>query len=446
MSKLSEAPLKAETEAPTKTESADLSGWVDPSLDSVKGTETPKDPNKGYIALLGWSLNAIKAAQKFDRRYVVVAPDWAEDFCTANNIPYIKWDFLRLNDRSLEIAERLKAEGVDVAIPLFEETVEWSGAINSVLLDNPRMYGQSVLFRDKALMKRRAQLGGIRVGIFEEAHEKEDVIRFMKRVNQTLLKLDGDPDDPIHVKAFDKAGCLGHRMIRKLEDIDNIPPEEYPLLMESHLSGWEFAVEAWIHDGEIKFLNISEYVTLGYSVFVPATNELESWRNAITQQIKKLIKTFDIKFGLIHPEYFVTADGEMYFGEIAYRPPGFKAFELIERAYGFSAYQASMLVFDPKSTKEEVDAFFPKEVEGAKGYAGCFGVYPRRRVISKLEMPKETIEHPYFESHELQEPLEETVPERSAFGTHWGLVFFFGDDPIKMRDLLKAQEELDFYV
>ncbi|MFS8171052.1 carboxylate--amine ligase [Vreelandella titanicae] len=418
----------------------------DPEMDSVKGTETPKDPNKGYIALLGWSINAIKAAQKFDRRYIVVAPEWAEDFCAANNIPFISWDFIRLNDRSMEIAEKLKAEGVDVAIPLFEETVEWSGAINSVLLDSPRMFGQSILFRDKALMKRRAQLGGIRVGIFEEAHEKEDIVRFMKRVNQTLLKLDGDPDDPIHVKAFDKAGCLGHRMIRTLEEIDNIPDEEYPLLMESHLSGWEFAVEAWIHDGKIQFLNISEYVTLGYSVFVPATQELESWRNAITKQIELLIKTFDIQFGLIHPEYFVTADGEMYFGEVAYRPPGFKAFELIEKAYGFNAYQASMLVFDPKSTKEEVAAFFPREVVDAKGYAGCFGVYPRRRVVSKLEMPEETINHPYFESHELVAPAEETVPDRSAFGTHWGLIFFFGDDPIKMRDLLKAQEDLDFYV
>jgi len=431
---------------PESKMSQEVLSWRDTSLDSVRGTEAPKDPNKGYIALLGWSVNAIKAAQKFDRRYIVVAPDWAEDFCTANNIPYISWNFERLNDRSMEIAEKLKAEGVDVAIPLFEETVEWTGAINSILLNNPRMYGQSILFRDKALMKRRAQLGGIRVGIFEEAHEKEDVVRFMKRVNQTLLKLDGDPDDPIHVKAFDKAGCLGHRMIRTIEEVDSIPDEEYPLLMESHLDGWEFAVEAWIHDGKIKFLNISEYVTLGYSVFVPATKELESWRDAITKQVELLIKTFDIKFGQIHPEYFVTSDGTMYFGEVAYRPPGFKAFELIERAYGFSAYQASMLVFDPKSTQEEVDAFFPREVVDAKGYAGCFGVYPRRRVVSKLEMPKECIEHPYFESHELVPPVEETVPERNAFGTHWGLVFFFGDDPIKMRDLLKAQEELDFFV
>ncbi|MAY09366.1 MAG: carboxylate--amine ligase [Alcanivorax sp.] len=405
-----------------------------------------KDPEKGYIALLGWSLNAIDALEKFDRRFVVVAPNWAEDYAREHDIPYIRWDFERLNDRSMEIAEQLRDEGVDVAVPLFEEPVEWAGAITSVLMETPRLYGQSVLFRDKALMKRRAQLGGIRVGIFEEAHDRDDVIRFLKRVNQTLLKLDGDPNDPIHLKAFDKAGCLGHRVIRTPDEVDTIPDEEFPVLMESHLDGWEFAVEAWIHDGEICFLNISEYVTLGYSVFVPASPELEAWRPRIREEIEKLIKTFDLKSGFIHPEYFVTSDGTMYFGEVAFRPPGFKVFELLERVYGFNAYQGMVLVFDPKATAEEIKAFFPREVVDADGHAGCFGVYPRRRVVSRLEIPEETQDDPYFDFHELTPPVEETVTKRTAFGTHWGLVYFHGDDPYRMRELLKHQEDLDFYV
>lgn len=409
-------------------------------------TETSYNPDKGYVALLGWSLNAIEAADNFDRRFIVVAPDWAEDYCKEHNIPYLPWNFERLNERSLEIANTLKDKGVDVAIPLFEETVEWAGAINSVLMDNPRLLGQSMLLRDKSLMKRRAQLGGIRVGIFEEAHDHDDVVRFLKRVNQTLLKLDGDPNDPIHLKAFDKAGCLGHRLIRTPDDVNAIPHEEFPALMESHLDGWEFAVEAWIYNGKIRFLNISEYVTLGYSVFVPATPDLEKYRDQITREIEKLIKTFDIEFGFIHPEYFVTSDGEMYFGEVAYRPPGFKAFELIERAYGFNAYQALILTFDPKSTEEEINSFFPEPVKDAKGHAGCFGVYPRRRVVSQLEIPAETEEHEYYETHDLIQPVETTVTKRSAFGTHWGLLYFFGEDPYVMRDLLKRQEDLDFYV
>jgi hypothetical protein len=405
-----------------------------------------KDPNKGYVAILGWSLNCIEALERFDRRYVIVAPEWAQSYAEEHGIPFICWNFERLNDRSMEIAQTLKEMGVDVAIPLYEETVEWSGAINAVLMGNPRLHGQSVLFRDKALMKRRAQLGGIRVGIFEEAHDRSDVIRFLKRVNQTLLKLDGDPNDPIHLKAFDKAGCLGHRVIRTSEEVDTIPEEDFPLLMESHLDGWEFAVEAWVHNGKICFLNISEYVTLGYSVFVPATPELESWREKIRLEVEKLIKTFDIEFGFIHPEYFVTSDGTLYFGEVAYRPPGFKVFELLERAYGFNAYQALVLTFDPKTTEAEIEAFFPREVVDAKGYAGCFGVYPRRRVVSQLQLPEETEDHPFFEYHELLPPTEQKVPKRSAFGTHWGLVYFFGDDPHTLRDLLKHQEELDFYL
>lgn len=405
-----------------------------------------KQSDKSYVALLGWSLKAIEGVDKFDRDYVVVAPDWAEDYARKNDIPYIPWNFERLNERSLEIAETLKEEGVDVAIPLFEETVEWAGAINSVLLDQPRLYAQSLLFRDKALMKRRAQLGGIRVGIFEEAHDKDDVIRFLKRVNQTLLKLDGDPNDPIHMKAFDKAGCLGHRVIRTVEDVANITENEFPALLESHLSGWEFAVEAWIHDRKIRFLNISEYVTLGYSVFVPATPELESWRNLVTKEIEKLIKVFDIDFGFIHPEYFVTSDGELYFGEVAFRPPGFNVFELLERVYGFNAYQGLVLAFDPRTTEEEITSFFPREVVDAKGHAGVFGVYPRRRVVTDLVIPEETEQHPYFEFHELQAPVENKVTKRTAFGTHWGLIYFFGDNPHQLRDLLKHQEELDFYV
>lgn len=413
---------------------------------TVAGKKQDYDSGKGYIAILGWSLRAIEAMDAFDRRYVIVAPTWAEDFAREHEIPFIPWDFERLNERSYEIAQFLKDEGVDVAVPLFEETVEWAGAINTVLLDQPRLFGQALLFRDKSLMKRRAQLGGIRVGIFEEAHDKSDVIRFLRRVNQTLLKLEGDPNDPIHMKAFDKAGCLGHRVIRTPDDVDNVPDDEFPALLESHLDGWEFAVEAWIHDGKIRFLNISEYVTLGYSVFVPASPELERYRDQIRGEIEKLIKTFEIDFGFIHPEYFVTNDGVMYFGEVAYRPPGFNVFELLERVYGFNAYQGMVLTFDPKATEEEIEAFFPREVVDADGHAGCFGVYPRRRVVNELAIPPETEQDPYFEFHELQPPLEQKVTKRHAFGTHWGLIYFHGEDPPRLRDLLKAQEELDFYI
>lgn len=86
-----------------------------------------------------------------------------------------------------------------------------------------------------------------------------------------------------------------------------------------------------------------------------------------------------------------------------------------------------MLASDLKSTKEEM--------VDANGLAGCCGVYPRRCVVP-----------PYFEANELTSPLEETVTKRTAFGTYWGLIYFKGDDSHTFRDLLKRQEDLDFYV
>lgn len=405
-----------------------------------------KKKNRSCVAILGWSLRAIDAIDRYNRPYIVVAPDWAEEYATKNNIPFIPWDFSRLNERSLEIAKTLQDRGVEVAIPLYEETVEWAGAINSALMNKPSLLNQALLFRDKSLMKRRAQLAGIRVGIFEEAHKRDDVTHFLRRVNQALLKLDGDPNDPIHFKPFDKAGCLGHRVIRTVEDVDNIHEDEFPALLESHLDGLEFACEVFIHNRKIRFLNISEYVHLGYSVFIPASPRLEKWRPRIRQEIEKLIEAFDINYGIIHPEYFITNDGQLFFGEVAYRVPGGNAFELIERAYGFNAYQGHVLVSDPKASEEEIASFFPKEVDDAKGHAGCFLVYPRRRVISRLEIPKETEDDPYYEYHDLLSPMESKVSKRVAFGNHYGTLYFFGQDPDYMRDLLLHQEDLDFYV
>jgi len=401
---------------------------------------------KSYVALFGWSLRAIEAIDRFDRKYVVVAPSWAEEYATQNEIPYIRWDFERVNEQSGELYEKLAEEGVDVCVPLFEETVEWAGAINARLMKNPKLFNQAMLFRDKAMMKRRAQMMGIRVGCFEVADGPEDVRRFLMRVNAALLKLEGDPNDPIHIKPFDKAGCSGHRVIHTHEDIDFIHEDEYPCLMESHLEGKEFACEVFIKDRKIQFLNISEYVHLGYSVFIPAGKYLESWRPRITEAIEQLIEAYDIDFGLIHPEYFITSDGTLHFGEVAYRVPGGNAFELMERAYGFNAYQAMVMCFDPKTTQQELDDFFPTPVKDAKGHAGCFLVYPKKRVIQDVQIPEEVENDPYFEKHDLFMPAESKVADRTAFGNHYGTLYFFGDDADRMHEVLLRQEAYDFYI
>lgn len=402
--------------------------------------------NEGQLtAILGWSLPAIEAVDKLNRPFVVVGPPDFQGFADENDINFIPWDFERLNEGSDELYERLRDMDAKVAVPIYEETVEWAGALNARLFDDPRAFNRSLLLRDKGLMKRKAQMAGIRVGVFEEAHSKDDIHRFLKRVNDALIKIDGDLNDPIHIKPLNKAGTVGHMMIRDAGDIDKMGEAEFPYLMESHLDGQEFSCEAFIHNGKIKFLNITEYVKLGHSNFVPASPTLEEWRPQIENQIQKLVDAFEIKYGVIHPEYFISHDGTINFGEVAARVPGGHIFDLIEKAYGFNAFQAQILCSDPDTTEEELDEFFPEEVTSAKGYAGSLMVYPRVRLVEKLDIPEELKNDPYFDKHDLFIPVTSKVAERVGFGNHYGTIFFNGEDSDRMKELLEKYENYDFY-
>ena len=416
-------------------------------LELQQAKQSVKDKTKPYLtALIGWSLPAIEACTKLERPFVVVGPPDFEAYAEKHDIAFVGWDFDRLNEGSDHLYKQLKALGAEVAIPLYEECVEWAGALNSRFRSEPRVFNRSLLLRDKGMMKRKAQIAGIKVGVFEEARDKEDVRRFLKRVNEALLKVEGDKNDPIHVKPLDKAGSVGHRAIENPEDIDALTESEFPLLMESHLDGQEFSCEAFIHKGKIQFLNITEYVRLGYSNFVPASPTLEEKRPIIREAIQQLIDAFEIEYGVIHPEYFITSDGTLHFGEVAARVPGGHIFDLIERAYGFNAYQAQILCGDPNTTEEELREFFPSTGEKAKAHAGCLMVHPHVNYVEKLEVPDELENHPYFEKHDMFSPAQGKVAQRIGFGNHYGTIFFYGEDSEVMRNLLKEYEQFNFYI
>lgn len=405
-----------------------------------------KQIHEKTTALLGWSLQAIEAIDKMNRPYVVVGPPEFKPFADKNGIQFVPWQFDVPIEHSMELYEKLKELDTKVAVPIYEETVEWAGMLNSLLWENPRVFNKSLLLRDKSLMKRRAHLAGLRVGVFEEAFNKEDVAHFLKRMNEALLNMDEENYEPIHVKPFDKAGTVGHRMIKKREDIEEIDDSEFPLLMESHLEGQEFSCEAFVHNGKVHFLNITEYVKLGHSNFVPASPTLEQWRPQIRETIEQLVKAFEVENGILHPEFFITPNGTIYFGEVAARIPGGHIFEHIERVYGFSPYQGQILCCDPETTDEELKAFFPEEVVSAKGHSGNLMVYPKVKSISKLNIPDELKEHPYFLKHNMFLPATSKVSERVGFGNHYGSIYFFGEDSTEMRKLLEQYEKHDFYL
>jgi len=399
---------------------------------------------KPPVALLGWSLEAMEGMDKLGRRFVVVAPEAFGPAAAENGLDFVAWDFERLTENSGELANALKDKGVSVAVPLYEECVTWAGAINGMLRDDPRLFNRYHLFRDKAMMKRKAQMSGLRVGVFEEADSKEDARRFFKRVQKALLKLEGEVDDPIHIKPVAAAGSVGHKMIREESDIDGLDETLFPCLMESHLDGQEFSCEVFVHERKIRFLNITEYIRLGHSNYVPASPGLNERRPLIRTACEQLIEAFDIEYGMIHPEWFITSDGKLNFGEVAARVPGGHIFQLIQMAYGFDPFAAFALCCDPTTTEDELAEFFPDEADHER-FAGCLMVYPKGKVAKELHFPEELEADDFFVSHNLFVPATPKVADRVGFGNHYGTIFFKGDDPERMRKLLLDYEEYDFY-
>jgi len=396
------------------------------------------------FALLGYSIPAIEALTRLGRKFVCVVPEGFESELEPFGIPFLTWDFNRHNERSRELSINLKEMGASVAVPLFEECVEWAGALNGQFRDDPRLFVRYLLFRDKGMMKRRAQMHGLRIGAFEEVDDRAGVLRFFERVNRAQSKIDGDEAEMVHLKPLAAAGSLGHKVLRSRGDIDEIPDDAFPCLVETHLHGQEFSCEVFVHAGRIRFLNITEYVHLGHSNFVPASRVLQDKRDLVQRAVEDLIEAFDIEYGMIHPEFFITPQGKISFGEVAARVPGGHIFELIHRAYGFDPFAGFALCCDPGSTDAELDAFFP-DWNQHEGYAGSLMVYPKVERVSHVEMPDSVLLDPYYEKHNLFMPISAKVQERVAFGDHYGTIFYHGDDADRMRELLQEHEEIDFY-
>jgi hypothetical protein len=413
---------------------------------ATKASVAKKKPKakKAPVALLGYSLETMEAAKEHDIPFVAVVPEGFDIALKEDGIDVVTWDFYMRNQNSERLSEKLVERGVSHAVPLYEETVEWAGQLNTVLLKDPRAFQRALLFRDKAMMKRNAQMNGIRVGVFEEVHTREEALAFFEDINEARLRLQEEAPEPVHLKPLSAAGSVGHVFVRSRQDIADLPDDAFPCLAESHLAGQEFSVEAFIHKGKIEFMNITEYVHLGYSQIVPETPKLTKIRPKIRKAIEKLMKAFGIVNGMIHPEYFLDQEGELHFGEVAARVPGGHIFELIQKAYGFNPYAALLLCSDPNTPKSVLDKFFPRE-QDHKIFAANLMVYPRKASIHQLKFPKELANHAYMDRHTMFEPVTSKVAERVGFGNHYGTVFLAGEDPEILRELVQRYEDVDFY-
>ena len=113
-------------------------------------------------------------------------------------------------------------------------------------------------------------------------------------------------------------------------------------LFESYIEGSEASVESLIHEKEIVFENVTQYLQNGEVNVLPPFFSQDLMKE-LSILSRKIIGMLGIAHGMTHIEFFLTKD-QIFFGEIALRPPGGYIMELVELAYGFSPWAAYLSV------------------------------------------------------------------------------------------------------
>ncbi len=189
---------------------------------------------------------------------------------------------------------------------------------------------ETLLFRDKGLMKKKLLEGGVRVPKFGRAKSIKEVYSLVEKIGF-----------PIIVKPIAGAGSQDTYKVTDKKELDSILPllrhiEE--VSVEEYIEGEEYTFDTISADGQILYYNVSWYrpkplVARSYQWISPQTYALQnltpSHIQAGIELGKKVLKVLGFRTGFTHMEWFSTPTGEAVFGEIAARPPGARSVELM---------------------------------------------------------------------------------------------------------------------
>lgn len=188
-------------------------------------------------------------------------------------------------------------------------------------------------------------------------------------------------------------------------------------IYETYISAKEGSVESFIVDSQIVFANVTEYREKKISHLLPAKyppNELA----AIHDLNQRVINALGIPWGVTHLEFYRTTPN-LFFGEIAIRPPGGYIMQLLELAYGF----------DPWATFVRIELGLSPEIPKGRPekIAGCTVLHPGAGKINSLKLPEKNT-FPCLVKAKIKIVPGDIITARLSVGEDVGYCLFRGDD------------------
>ncbi len=190
------------------------------------------------------------------------------------------------------------------------------------------------------------------VAISIRCHNKLQMKRFLRERGFPLVPFIAhgdvsDPDEiisqlglPIVVKKQNTSGGRGMKIAYNKQELG-----EYfkrGTILEKFIDAPEISVESLVDRSKIVFENTTRYHIKRFVNIVPSAID-SAQLDQVIKLNRQIIQSMKIRWGMTHAEFYL-ANEQIYFGEIALRPPGGYLMDLIDLAQGTDIWQSFMQI------------------------------------------------------------------------------------------------------
>jgi biotin carboxylase len=235
---------------------------------------------------------------------------------------------------------------VERVVALEEFDVQTAALVREHLCLEGTSAGVARIFRDKLMMRIRAQTVGILVPEFVHALNYNDVGRFMERVPAPWVLKPRSDVSAVGIRKLQEAEEVW-RAIDELDHRERLRERPSYYLLERFVAGDVYHVDSLVENGRVVFAGANRYgrppmdVAHGGGVFLSHTIRHDSReQRELFRLNRKLIRELGLVRGATHAEFIRGSEDErFYFLEVAARVGGAYIAETLEAATGLNLWR-----------------------------------------------------------------------------------------------------------
>lgn len=369
------------------------------------------------------------------------------DWLNAQSIPFAIWHDKPIRQQR-KIAHCFR---VVTDVPIYKTTQKLRFRIVELFGDLDTKFTHVIAGTESAVIaaSQARRLLGCRfspVAISIRCHNKLQMKRFLRDRGFPLVPFiafgdETDPDKiiaqlglPIVVKKQNTSGGRGMKIARSRQEL--VEYFKRGTILEKFIDAPEMSVESLVDRSKIVFESTTSYQIKRHVNIVPSAVE-PSTLERVMKLNRDIIRSLKIRWGMTHAEFYLARD-QIYFGEIALRPPGGYIMDLIDLSRETSIWQSFMQI--------ELELPFQAPI-GQNRHAAAILFHPGAGLVESIDTGTVQTELPELQRLVFHVKPGEVLNEREGAGDVAAFALLASPHRQRLLEVIeKTRKEIQFHV